>query len=330
MVCLGCAINQGWTLAAEDSAPSTPDPAPSAAVQSGEPTEAAARAAAERWERLKHTEAAAASRSTLRPSRKTPVVIPDDLWNEQAQPIGPAAGDPDWVKTALPSESGEAELLDEVSTEENLPDAGHAPADTPHASRSSAGWTPRKTIEQTQSEPATTEVVPASAQMHSIVWPLLGLQDPRRKLRPITDISPQYDTLVDKEIREYAEEQAASYGLKFSDVEYTPRVFPDMMMPWLASNFYHYPLYFEDPALERYGHTPGFLVQPFASAARFSGQLVLLPYQMTIDPILKPTYTLGWYRPGDVAPKLRYQIPWNFKAAMVEAGVVTGLVFLIP
>lgn len=303
---------------------------PAAVQQVGEPTAAEVRAAAERWQRLKQTEAAGASRNIVRLPRKTPVAIPDDLWNDQAQPIGPAAGDPDWVQAALPYDIDEEEPALDKSPEETLPEAGPTPDDTPQTSRAGSGWTPRKTIDPTPSEPVTTEVVPASAQMHSIVWPLLGLQDPRRKLRPITDISPHYDTQVDKEIRDYAEEQAASYGLKFSDVEYTPRVFPDTMMPWLASNFYHYPLYFEDPALERYGHTHGFLVQPFASAARFSGQLVLLPYQMTIDPILKPTYTLGWYRPGDVAPKLRYQIPWNFKAAMVEAGVVTGLVFLIP
>lgn len=323
-------MSQGLARADEDSAPSAEPVTPAAVQQIGDPSEAEARAAAERWERLKQAEAAAASRSTARLPRKTPVVIPDDLWNEQASPIGPAAGDPDWVKAALPPNIDEEEPAHAESSAVIAPDTGHAPVDAPQVPRAGSGWTPRKTSEPTLSEPVTTEVVPASAQMHSIVWPLLGLQDPRRKLRPITDISPHYDTQVDKEIRDYAEEQAASYGLKFSDVEYTPRAFPDMMMPWQASNFYHYPLYFEDPTLERYGHTPGFLVQPFASAARFSGQLVLLPYQMTIDPILKPTYTLGWYRPGDVAPKLRYQIPWNFKAAVVEAGVVTGLVFLIP
>jgi hypothetical protein len=51
---------------------------------------------------------------------------------------------------------------------------------------------------------------------------------------------------------------------------------------------------------------------------------------MTIDPIYKKRYSLGYYRPGEYAPKKLYQIPLNLDAAIVEAGVVTGLFFLIP
>ena len=54
------------------------------------------------------------------------------------------------------------------------------------------------------------------------------------------------------------------------------------------------------------------------------------PYQMTIDPILKKTYSLGWYRPGEPAPMLLYQVPWNAEAAAAQAGVMTGLFFLVP
>lgn len=111
---------------------------------------------------------------------------------------------------------------------------------------------------------------------------------------------------------------------------YSPREFENVLFAWEASNFYHYPLYFEDPALERYGHTYHEAVQPFVSAARFGVQLVGLPYQMAIDPIHKRMYPLGWYRPGEYAPKLLYQIPLNAKAAAAEAGVATGLFFLFP
>ena len=99
---------------------------------------------------------------------------------------------------------------------------------------------------------------------------------------------------------------------------------------WKASDLYHYPLYFEDPPLERYGHTHHELLQPFISAQRFGTQLIGLPYQMAIDPILKKTYTLGWYRPGEPAPMLLYQVPWNAEAAAVQAGVMTGMFFLVP
>jgi hypothetical protein len=72
------------------------------------------------------------------------------------------------------------------------------------------------------------------------------------------------------------------------------------------------------------------LVQPVVSAGKFGLQLVGLPYQMTIDPVHKRTYTLGWYRPGECAPYKHYQIPLNRDAALVEAGFLTGMFFLFP
>lgn len=111
---------------------------------------------------------------------------------------------------------------------------------------------------------------------------------------------------------------------------YEGRAMDGVIFQWKASNLYHNPLYFEDPALERYGHTHHELLQPFMSAGKFSLQLVGLPYQMTIDPICKKMYTLGWYRPGDCAPYLHHQIPWNTEAAVRQAGVVTGLIYAIP
>jgi hypothetical protein len=174
-----------------------------------------------------------------------------------------------------------------------------------------------------QAQP-TTPVVPAP--MNRQINPETG----RRRVRQMAEISPFYDTTVDSDIRNYADSRAADYDVKFGGRGYEPRVFADTVFAWHPSNFHHYPLYFEDVALERYGHTYHPLVQPFVSIGRFSGQLVMLPYQMTLDPINKEVYALGYYRPGDCAPKLRYQVPWNGKAAAVEVGVLTGLFFLIP
>lgn len=102
------------------------------------------------------------------------------------------------------------------------------------------------------------------------------------------------------------------------------------MYMWEASQLFSNPLYFEDPPLERYGHSHHKLVQPFVSAGRFGTQLIGLPYQMAIDPICKKMYALGWYRPGECVPHKHYQIPLNAKAAIVQGSVVTGLIFLIP
>lgn len=101
------------------------------------------------------------------------------------------------------------------------------------------------------------------------------------------------------------------------------RNFGSIKYCWRASDLWNYPLYFEDFELERYGHTRGCL-QPLWSVGKFGVQLFGLPYQMTIDPICKKRYSLGYYRPGACVPAKYYQIPWNPEAALVEAGVVTG------
>lgn len=104
----------------------------------------------------------------------------------------------------------------------------------------------------------------------------------------------------------------------------------DIGFEWEASNLYSNPLYFDDPALERYGHTHHHLVQPFASAARFGVQLIAIPYKATIDPYCKKMYALGYYRPGDHAPQQYEPIPFNLDAAIVQGGVTTGAFFLFP
>ncbi len=117
---------------------------------------------------------------------------------------------------------------------------------------------------------------------------------------------------------------------RFGEEPYSPRAIGDCVYSWQASDLYHNPLYFEDPAFERYGHTHCELIQPFVSVGRAGLQLVGLPYQMTIDPVCKQMYALGYYRPGECAPKKYYRIPWNLHAAVAEAGVLTGLIYIFP
>lgn len=117
---------------------------------------------------------------------------------------------------------------------------------------------------------------------------------------------------------------------KLSDAAYSNRMFSDCLYQWQATNQWHNPLYFEDPALERYGHVHCEAIQPFVSVARFGVQLAGLPYQMTIDPVCKKMYNLGYYRVGECAPKKYYRIPWNTHAALNEAAVWTGLIYLFP
>lgn len=171
------------------------------------------------------------------------------------------------------------------------------------------------------------DVVPRKSQ----VTPISATQKPavvknQKQLRRITTIRPfqDYSPTGRPPVARKPEE------LNLGGGELTKRVFESQVYHWKPTDLYHFPLYFEDAPLERYGHTHHELVQPFVSAHRFGMQLIGLPYQMTIDPILKKTYTLGWYRPGEPAPMLLYQVPWNTEAAAVQAGVTTGLFFLVP
>jgi len=150
------------------------------------------------------------------------------------------------------------------------------------------------------------------------------------QVRPIGAIAPLNDFDRDRDIRTFAAEKAREFNVRFGGDQYIPRNFPDVAMQWEPPQAYYYPLYFQDPVLERYGHKYPFPIQPIVSNARFAAQFLLMPYQMAITPPWEMHTALGWYRPGDVTPRLHYQFPLSGKAALVEAATVTGFYFLIP
>lgn len=99
---------------------------------------------------------------------------------------------------------------------------------------------------------------------------------------------------------------------------------------WSATMFCHRPLYFEEVNLERYGYQCHGAVQPFVSGAHFFLTIPALPYLTTAQPPSECIYTLGHYRPGNRVPWRRHLPPCDARAAGVQAGMVVGLVFLIP
>lgn len=145
--------------------------------------------------------------------------------------------------------------------------------------------------------------------------------------RKLTDIRPTLDyAWGDKKVSELP----TDFYKRIDHGQYVDTVAPRMVLQWAPSNLWYHPLYFEDPGLERYGHTRHKFVQPFVSSGRFLGQVVGLPYQMTLHPPHCPEYALGYYQPGECAPKLKYQIPWNEEAAAVQFLWIAGFVLLIP
>lgn len=112
--------------------------------------------------------------------------------------------------------------------------------------------------------------------------------------------------------------------------DYVSIVAPRSVLQWEPTNLWYYPLYFEDPGLERYGHTRRPLIQPFVSTGRFFGQIATLPYHMALNPAKCPQYALGYYQPGEWAPKKKYQVPFNEEAAATQFLWTVGLILLIP
>lgn len=160
--------------------------------------------------------------------------------------------------------------------------------------------------------------------------------------KPITSILPYYDYLPGGEDPcEYMCPRPEGCGtdedarpcpelVAMPDVSLAGRHFVDTHVLWEPSNLFHNPLYFEDHALERYGHTHHELLQPFVSVGKFGAQFIGLPYQMALHPIHECQYTLGWHRPGECVPYRYHLPPWNTKAALTAAGAYTGLIFLFP
>ncbi len=100
---------------------------------------------------------------------------------------------------------------------------------------------------------------------------------------------------------------------------------------WKASALCHKPLYFEDEALERYGHTyVREEFQPIISGLHFFLTIPVLPYKMGINPPCECIYTLGHYRPGDCAPYMLDPLPLSVRAALIEAAVIVGGVAIFP
>ena len=114
------------------------------------------------------------------------------------------------------------------------------------------------------------------------------------------------------------------------DAQFIPRTWDGLTYTWKASALCHKPLYFEEVALERYGHSRGPILDPLVSAAHFFVTVPLLPYEMGVEPPCECEYTLGYYRPGDCAPWIIDGFPISLRGMALECTAVTGAAFAIP
>lgn len=114
------------------------------------------------------------------------------------------------------------------------------------------------------------------------------------------------------------------------DDQFAMRQWEPVTFAWKASALSHKPLYFEEVQLERYGHTTGPIFQPVLSGAHFFLNVAVVPYKMGINPPNECQYALGYYRPGSCSPWLLPPAPLSIRGGLVEAGAITGLIFLFP
>jgi len=102
------------------------------------------------------------------------------------------------------------------------------------------------------------------------------------------------------------------------------------LYPYEPSALCHRPLYFEEVNLERYGYSNCRIGQPLLSGAHFFATVPILPYKAAVEPPRDGVYTLGHYRPGNCVPNRIHWMPLEPKAGVIEAGVITGLMFAVP
>ena len=116
-------------------------------------------------------------------------------------------------------------------------------------------------------------------------------------------------------------------------VALAPRNWAPQRKYWAAAATCHLPLYFQDPVLERYGHSVeqfvgpvgrfltypvddptqstqrNQMLQPWFSAGLMGLQILAWPYNLIMDPPWEAQYDLGYYRPGDNIPTDTYWLP---------------------
>ncbi|HUY89828.1 MAG TPA: hypothetical protein VMV10_13925 [Pirellulales bacterium] len=139
-----------------------------------------------------------------------------------------------------------------------------------------------------------------------------------RDLKPIGDITNKI---------------AAEPGLfpqecSLGEEPFQPRSFARTEFTWRASALCHKPLYFEQPGVERYGHTFGPFLQPVVSTGHFFASVIMLPYKMGLEPPWECVYPLGHYRPGSCAPYTVGPVPISARGVLSQAGITLGLVYV--
>lgn len=124
---------------------------------------------------------------------------------------------------------------------------------------------------------------------------------------------------------------AAPVFARYGEEHYQPSGMTNALSDanWQGGAFCHRPLYFEEYYLEREGRSWGVL-QPAVSGAHFFATVPMMPYLMTIDPPGRCSYLAGVGPLGEPLSYRRQLSRPRLSGALVEAGLITGMVFILP
>jgi hypothetical protein len=236
-----------------------------------------------------------------------------------------ALGQP-WATTAVGEETAYYVQNAESSTTDQI-DLAVAMSD-----EGAAYVTPVEYAQVQAAEPLVDEPPATPAEEVTPGEPNADPQAKRQIFRPITEVTADATLpagLLPEQVFEEPGRDEADEMPEVGDLRLVGG-WGEQPFEWSATRLCHGPLYFEEVNLERYGYQCHPAVQPFVSGAHFFLTVPTLPYQMTVHPPRECIYTLGHYRPGSRVPWQRHRLPWDARAAAVQAGVTVGLVFLIP
>lgn len=134
-----------------------------------------------------------------------------------------------------------------------------------------------------------------------------GTADGLAAIRPIAQISTDIRLGEQKLPPDNAQELFGD-SLPHSRAAVNRSDWPELAFWWAPTEFSHWPLYFDDVPLERYGQTSCRLAQPGLSGVHFFGNVALLPYEMLVDLPCSRITQLGYHRPGSCTPAVRERL----------------------
>jgi hypothetical protein len=140
----------------------------------------------------------------------------------------------------------------------------------------------------------------------------------------------RFEDLSENDLCEIGDQWGIPVRCRLHEELYAGRDFTPTTFTWTASALCHKPLYFEQIELERYGHTPGPILEAPMAGVKFAADLATLPYKMGINPPNECRYALGYYRPGNCAPWIIPPVPLSLRGAIFQATAVTGVSWIIP